>query len=291
MMGRLALAALVAALSFAVSGCARLAFDAANLPVLFRDRVADLRYAEGERGRMDLYPATRAATPRPLVVFFYGGNFTAGAKADYRFAGVALARAGYVTVIPDYRVYPAVRWPGFVQDAARAVVAAQRLAAERGADPHRVVLVGHSAGAYLAAMLALEPSWLREAGGDPADVAGFVGLSGPYDIDPNTAPLKAIFDAVATPDQYRPLRHVRAGAPPALLLHGAKDDLVGVSHSEKLAAALRAAGTNVRLKIYPGLGHADTVAALSLPARRRADTLAQISAFLASLPPAAGGAP
>ncbi len=257
----------------------------ANFPALFAPRVADLHYGDGARDRYDVYPAPSPAAgapadPRPLVVFFYGGNFSAGERADYRFVGATLARTGHVVAIPDYREYPAVTYPAFIEDAARAVVAAQREAARFGADGRRVVVAGHSAGAFIAAHLALEPRWLTAAGGDPRSIVGFIGLSGPYDLDPNSAELEAIFDAVATPDDYRPLRHVRAGAPPRLLLHGEKDDIVGVRHSELLAQALRAVNTPVTLTIFPGRGHADTVAALSLPARGRTGSLAAIAAFL-----------
>jgi acetyl esterase/lipase len=267
-----------------LAGCARLGFAVVNLPTLGAERIADVRYGDGARDVMDVYPARKgSATGRPLIVFFYGGGFTEGRKENYRFVGVTLAATGHVVVLPDYRVYPEVRYPDFVADAARAVVAAQRLAKSHGADPNRVVLAGHSAGAYIAAQLAYEPQWLRAAGGDPATVVGLIGLSGPYDLDPNSPELHAIFGAVATADEYRPLRHVRRGAPPSLLLHGADDTVVGVQHSERLAAALRAVGTTITLKIYPGRGHADTVAALSLPARRRTDSRADVSAFLAQL--------
>jgi acetyl esterase/lipase len=279
---RVALASLSIA-ALASAGCTRVTFAVANLPALFAPRMADQRFGDGPRDRFDVYRAATPAAgpaPRPLVVFFYGGNFTMGSKSDYRFVGAALARTGHVTVVPDYRVYPPTTFPGFVEDAARAVVAAQASAAKYGADGRRVVLAGHSAGAFIAAQLAFEPRWLAAAGGDPRTIVGFIGLSGPYDLDPNSKDLEAIFDAVSTPDEYRPLRHVRAGAPPSLLLHGDRDDVVGVQHSERMAQALRAVNAPVTLTIYPGRGHADTVAGLSLPARRRTGSLAAISAFL-----------
>lgn len=272
-----------------LAACTRVSFLIANLPALGAARVADVPYGPDARERFDLYPATSVPAPaaspgaRPLVVFFYGGGFTEGRRQDYRFVGSVLAHTGRVTVLPDYHVYPPARFPDFVRDGARAVVVAQREAARHGADPTRVVLAGHSAGAWVAAMLALEPRYLREAGGDPATIVGLIGLSGPYDLAPNSAALEDIFDSRATPDEYRPLRRATAAAPPTLLLHGADDDVVAAFHSERLAARLRALGVPVTLKIYPRRGHADTLAALSLPARARADSLAQISAFLASV--------
>ena len=277
-------ALVMALLALSLAACARLTFFAANLPALGADREVDLRYAEGDRGRFDLYSSgTADARGRPLVVFFYGGGFTTGSKADYRFAAAAIAQTGHVVAAPDYRVYPAVRFPVFIEDAAAAVVAAQREAGRLGADTRRVVLVGHSAGAYIAAQLAYEPKWLEAAGGDASSVVGFIGLSGPYDIDPNSGELDEIFRRTGTADDYKPVRHVRRGAPPALLLHGTRDDVVGAYHSERMAEALRAAGASVTLQLYPNRGHADTVASLSVPARRRTDALARISAFLTKL--------
>ncbi|MEP7313462.1 MAG: alpha/beta hydrolase [Pseudomonadota bacterium] len=276
-----------------LAGCSAAGIAVANLPALFAEREAGLRYMPGPRGTMDVYhvPAGASArvtkTRRPLVVFWYGGGFTGGAKSQYRFVGAALAGTGHVTVLPDYRVYPPARFPDFLQDAARAVVAAQREASRLGADPQRIVLAGHSAGAYIAAMLALQPRYLLEAGGDPAWIAGLIGLSGPYDIDPDTPVLDAIFTETATEDDFRPLRQVAAvsgrRAPPALLIHGEADTRVGVAHSIKLQQALMAAGDAVTLRLYPKRKHADTVAALSLVARRRAPVLAEIVIFLDSL--------
>ena len=276
--------ALLAGLAL-LTGCESLQVAIANLPVLGAPRRANVVYADGPRGGMDLYlpppsaPAT--GTPaRPLVVFWYGGGFTSGRRQDYRFAGAALAKAGYVTALPDYRVYPAVRFPQFLDDAARAVVAARREAAALGADPSRIVLMGHSAGAYIAAMLALEPSYLRAAGGDPAWIAGFIGLSGPYDIEPNTPVLDRIFRDTGMPQAFKPLAHVAPGAPPALLLHGIDDRLVSAQQALRLEQALQAAGVAVSVKRYAGRGHVDTVAALSLVARHRAPVLSDVVAFL-----------
>ena len=290
-MTRTARLALVAVLAL-LCGCQTLQVAIANLPALGAPRQDDVRYAAGPRGGMDVYLPPKAAPARPLVIFWYGGGFTSGDRADYRFAGAAIARAGYVTVLPDYRLYPEVRFPQFLEDAARAVVAAHRGATALGADPSRIVLMGHSAGAYIAAMLALEPAYLRAAGGDPAWIAGFIGLSGPYDIDPNTPVLDRIFRDTGTPRDFKPLAHVTSQAPRALLLHGADDVRVGARQTRALEAALQAAGVPVSAKIYPHRGHVDTVAALALAARYRAPVLSDVVAFLQEVsgPPGASSA-
>jgi acetyl esterase/lipase len=198
--------------------------------------------------------------------------------------GAALAGLGYVVVIPDYRLYPQVRFPTFLDDAAQAVAWVERQAANYGGDPHRIVLLGHSAGAHMAAMLALNPVYLRGAGADPGDIRGLIGLSGPYELTPNDATLNAIFAAPYTPHDWQVLPYVSAAAPPALLIHGGADEVVWPRNSEQLAAALRARGVPVTLKIYPGRGHAATVAALSWVLRWRSPTLKDIGAFMQTLP-------
>lgn len=280
------LAVLLAAVM--LSGCERLSLLVANLPARTAERRGDLSYAPGPRGRFDAYLPPQAAqggAARPLVIFWYGGGFTDGERTDYRFVGAALSGAGFVTVLPDYRLYPQVRFPQFLEDAARAVVAAHAQAAALGADGSRIVLMGHSAGAYIAAMLALNPAYLTRAGGDPRWIVGLVGLSGPYDIDPNTPVLDRIFRDTATPTQFKPLSYVTPAGPPALLLHGEADTLVSARQSQALGDALGAAGVRVRVVRYAGRGHADTVAALSVPARGRAPVLSDVLAFLRALGP------
>lgn len=255
------------AVASVLGGCqsAGLAFINAASPAT--TRVADIAFGDGPRRRMDLYVPRQQASGAavPLVVFWYGGGWVEGSKQDYRFVGAALASRGLVTVIPDYRLYPEVRFPDFLRDAAAAVAQAQREAPRHGADPARTVLGGHSAGAYIAAMLALQPRYLREAGVDPASVVGFFGLAGPYAVVPDTQALKEIFSSRALPAEFQAVAQVSAQAPRALLIHGTSDKVVYVSHSEALAQALRAQGVSVDLRLIPRRRHVDTVLALSRP--------------------------
>lgn len=273
------------ALSILLAGCQSMGLAVLNAAAPQVTDEPGLAFGEGERRRMDLYAPRRAVDDaKPLIVFWYGGSWQMGDRADYRFVGAALAGRGAVVVVPDYRLYPQVRFPDFLRDAAAAVAAAQREAVRYGGDPRHTVLGGHSAGAYIAAMLAIEPRYLREAGVDPASIAGFFGLSGPYDIEPNTGALRAIFDAVAKPSEYRVTPQVHALSPPALLVHGEHDQTVDIFHTRKLADALREQGVAVELHLIPGRRHADTVVALSRPgAFRIPDLLEQVSDFAARL--------
>ena len=281
------LAALLAA------GCSRAAFLAVNVPAAFGayTRHADLRYAAGSSAAhtLDVYVPDKAAAGRPLVVFWYGGRWSEGDKSDYRFVGAALAGLGYVAVLPNYRHYPDVKMPGFMADAAQATVWAAAHAAEYGADPSHLFLMGHSAGAHLAAMVALDPRYLLATGAAPPRIAGVISLSGPLDFLPLTdADTQDMFGPPPLYPDSQPIHFVHPGAAPMLLIHGTADVTVLPKNSVNLAAALRAQGDTVTLKLYPGLKHADTVAALSLPARGRAPTLADIAAFVAQVDAAAG---
>jgi acetyl esterase/lipase len=195
--------------------------------------------------------------------------------------GAALAELGYVAVLPNYRHYPDVKMPGFMDDAARAALWAAAHCGEFGADPNLLYLMGHSAGAHLAALVTLDPRYFAAAGGPRRAIAGVIGLSGPYDFLPlREADVQDMFGPPQIYPESQPINFVHADAPPMLLVHGAEgryrlaEELAQFRHP----AARR--GVPVTLKLYPKLVHADTVAALSLPARGRAPTLADIAAFV-----------
>lgn len=237
----------------------------------------DVAYGQDPRQRLDLYVPDGAAADAPLLVFFYGGNWESGSKELYGFVGQAFASRGYVTAIPDYRLYPQVRYPAFLDDAAAAV------AWIHAQQPGRsLYLAGHSAGAYLAMMLNLDQQWLRSQGQEPcALVVATVGLAGPYDFLPlRDATLEQIFGpGPASPDS-QPINHVTAGAAPTLLVTGSADQTVGPYNSRRLAERLESTGVPVELRVYDGIGHVGIVAALGAPLRFVAPTLDDADAFM-----------
>ena len=163
-----------------------------------RDGVTPTRniaYADGPRHRLDIYAPLPAVTPAPVIVFFYGGGWASGSKAMYRFVGAGLAARGVLVVIPDYRLYPEVRFPAFMDDAATAVAWTRANASRFGGDPRRLFLMGHSAGAQIATLLALDAGYLRSVHLSPRrDVCGVIGLAGPYDFLPlRSATLRDVF--------------------------------------------------------------------------------------------------
>lgn len=241
-------------------------------------------YGDHPRHRLDLYaPRRRPAegAPLPLVLFFYGGSWAAGMRQGYGFVGRALAARGFLAAIPDYRLVPEFRFPAFLEDGAAAFRRVREAAPAWGGDPDRIVIAGHSAGAYIAAMLALDPQWL---GGDRTAVRGFAGLAGPYDFLPlDSAATRVAFGKAEDLEATQPVNFVSAGAPPALLLHGLRDRTVSPRHSRALAERLRNANAAAELRLYPRLGHVGLATALAVPFRRRAPVLADIAAFASAV--------
>ncbi|OYO27658.1 alpha/beta hydrolase [Janthinobacterium sp. PC23-8] len=244
----------------------------------------DLSYGPLSRQKLDVYAPKHHAGLAPVVVFFYGGNWNSGGRADYAFVGHALASRGYVAVIADYRLYPQVHYPEILQDAARAVAWTSLEVRRYGGDPARLFVMGHSAGAYNAAMVALDASWLARHGMRQQDLRGWIGLAGPYDFLPIENPdTKPVFFFPDTPASSQPVNHVTATAPPALLIAPRRghDKLVDPRRNTGgLAAALRAQGRPVTEQYLDGVSHATLVASLAGPLRRLAPTLDHISAFI-----------
>jgi acetyl esterase/lipase len=242
----------------------------------------NLAFAPGARGKLDVYApkAAAAAAPGaglPVIVWIYGGSWNSGSKDGYGFVGRALAARGFVVVVPDYRVVPEVRFPAFLEDNAAAVRWVRANIARYGGDPDRIVMAGHSAGAYNAAMLSLDERWL---GADRAAVRGLAGLAGPYDflpldLDVTRAAFGAEHDLAAT----QPMTFAGAGDPPALLLAGSKDGLVRPDNSTRLAALLAKAGVRAEAKLYPGVGHVGIMTAFARPLRGKAPVLDDVAAF------------
>lgn len=252
--------------------------------------LVDLAYGPLERQRFDLYrPGTSThdedkTTGPPLVIFIYGGSWKMGDRRDYRFAGEALAAQGFTVMVVDYRLYPEVRYPDFLRDCAKAVSYGLEHAAELGADPHRVFLYGHSAGAYNVAMLALDPRWLHDDGHSPDELAGWVGLAGPYNFLPIGDPdVKLVFDWPDTSPDTQPINHVADAVRPLPVFLGAAehDRLVDpAQNTEELVGKLRERGAEVTYKVYPHVSHATLAGALAWPLTPLAPVLADTTDFI-----------
>jgi acetyl esterase/lipase len=280
---RIAVVAILATTIFALTQFGSIAFAIINAPSYIGryERRADLRFGDAPRQKLDVYVSTsRGKELRPIVIFWYGGMWLRGSKEQYRFVGAALANSGYVAILPDYRLYPRARFPVFVEDGALAVKWVREHAREFGGDPNAIFLMGHSAGAHTAALLALDGRYLRNIGGNPDWVRGWIGLSGPYALELRVPVLEQMFRSPYLKSDWRVVDRVQGPSPPALILHGTDDYLVYPQEAIDLDTLLRAAGGRSECHIYDGATHLDVVAAFSLPFRYEAPSLADVSRFI-----------
>ncbi len=243
-------------------------------------RHRDICYGEHPRQQMDIY-RPQGTGARPVVMFIHGGYWSDGERAEYRVVGNTLAQRGYLAVVISYRLYPEVRFPEFINDAAAALARLRKIAADYGGDPQRIYIGGHSAGAHSALMLALDPQYLRAVGGEPRWIQGVFGLSGPYDfLPPKADKVAAIFGPAERYPQGNTVNFVSPRQPPTLLIHGREDRTVAPRNSQRLAELLRAAGNEVQLLITPG-GHASPLLALSGLTRRSSEILPALDNWIA----------
>lgn len=245
-------------------------------------RVArDLSYGPDARQKLDIYaPTVRSDRPRPVLVFFYGGGWDSGTKADYGWAAQALAAKGFVVAVPDYRVVPQVVFPAFIEDAAAATAEVGRIAATYGGDPAHLGVIGHSAGAHLAMMITLDRRYMAAVGA-PDLIRAAVGLAGPYDFLPFDVPASInAFGRAPDPTLTQPVTFVRADAPPLWLGHGTTDRIVHAEDTTILCDRMRAVGGRCEAKLYPDLSHEDLIATFSPLFRKKAPVLADAAAFL-----------
>lgn len=248
----------------------------------------DIPYGTDPRQKLDIY-TPKGPPPKATVLFLYGGSWSSGEKGLYRFLGQALAGKGYQLVVADYRLYPQVRYPGFVEDGARAFAWVKANIASYGGDPGRVFVMGHSAGAYNAAMIMVDGQWLEPYGLTPKNALGAVLLAAPLSFNPaETASTKDIFATATDINAARPVKLAAKGAagmPPVLLLHGTADDTVGQWNSENFTKAVNDAGGLAELKLYSGASHLGVITCFAWPLRWRASCLDDVTGFLDKLVP------
>ncbi len=277
--GALAVPAGLALTGTSLAGCT--AAGVLNALAPGRLAASGIAYGPGPRQRLDVYRPDGPG-PFPAMVFLYGGGWVDGSRAMYRFVGDAFAAAGVLTIIPDYRLYPQVRWREILSDCARAYGWARAHAVGYGANAAAPALIGHSAGAYNAAMLTLDRSLLAAVGLSPArDISRMVGLAGPYDFLPlDTEQLRQIFGPGPATAATQPISYADGGNPPMLLLAGSADRTVRPDNTLRLAARIRQHGGPVQDRIYPGIDHVELVGAIGRPLHLLAPTLHDCLAFL-----------
>lgn len=265
-----------------LSACTELKLWAVNAPLNLSDAQiqSDIVFDLDNNLKLDIYFPKNIKKELPLIVFFYGGSWQEGKKEDYKFVAAHFVERGYAVAIPNYRKYPEVTFPNFIHDNARAVAWLHHNAHQYNIDVKKTTLMGHSAGAFNGALLTYNNAYLRQEGVDAQNITGFVGLSGPYAFTPEADDIKAVF---APPSNYPAMQipdFVATGAPPALLLQGSQDKIVGGFNTTRLEKALRDNDVPVTVHRYLDMGHVDTIAALTWVKKGKSTLVEDIDKFL-----------
>jgi acetyl esterase/lipase len=275
---------LLACLAFALLSTGCTGFDILNAPVssVGYTRTIDIPYGSQPRQKLDVYRPRDAKPNDRVVIFFYGGEWDSGKKGDYRFAAEAITNEGFVAVLPDYRLAPAVTFPAFVRDGAAAIRWVHDHIAEFGGDPSHIYLMGHSAGAHIAALLMLDGHYLKDVGLDTSVIRATAGLSGPYNFQPGG---EDRFTFNMKPSQEKPdpaiepVTFANGHSPPMLLIQGGTDQLVAPENAIELEEKICKAGGEAKYIIYPNLAHREIVIALAAEFRWLAPVMREAADF------------
>ena len=253
---------------------------------------ADIAFGALPRQKLDIYIPTASTINRQssveaskpskkVIIFFYGGNWDSGEKENYKFVAEALASAGHIVVIPNYRVYPDVLFPELMNDPALIAKWVKTNIHQYGGDANQVFLSGHSAGAHIAVMLAVNPEYLASVSLKPSDFVGVIGLAGPYDFLPLSSDrLKTIFGNNEQQSKSQPINFVDGKNPPLLLAVGLKDSTVWPRNSYNLAKKINANDGKVKVVEFAEYGHIDMVAKLAKPLRGNGELLKSVTDFI-----------
>ncbi len=286
---RRTLLAAVAPLAAAASltGCSWSSLLNAAAPKQGIQRRRDIAYGPDPRHRLDYYYASQSLNEsgrsRGVIMFFHGGSWRSGSKDDYAFVGYRLAQEGFEAIIANYRLVPEIRFPVFVEDAAQVVAWTADNSESPVSGRDDLFVMGHSAGAHIAAMAALDARFLAVHGLDPAiRLKGWIGLSGPYDFLPFSSRSVAEVFEVGDPGESQPINFVDAGrtGPPALIITGNDDTTVLPRNSRNLARAIQQAGGQAQLISYDTVGHAGTLLAFGPSITSSAPVLRDLNRFV-----------
>ncbi|MCY7387467.1 MAG: alpha/beta hydrolase [Burkholderiales bacterium] len=243
----------------------------------------DIAYGTLARNKLDVYrpvDSTVAPALKPVVVFFYGGAWDSGDKGGYLFAAEALTSRGYMVVVPDYRLYPEITFPTYMDDAALAVKWTFDNIAQHGGDPGKIFTMGHSAGAQLAALVAFDATYLGRVGIDKRRIRGVVSLAGPMDFLPLTEEKMEYIFPLPVRAASQPINYITGKEPPTLLLHGTADTRVGIHNSRNLATRIAERGGTAEVTFYPDMGHVGILIALAAPLRSDKPVLDRVAKFI-----------
>lgn len=218
----------------------------------------NISYGSLERQKYDQHLPDDITPDTPILLFIYGGSWDSGEKSKYSFIGKTFTKEGFITIIPNYRLFPQVTFPAFVEDIALSFAKIRQKFPDR-----KIFIAGHSAGAQIGALLTFDHRYLKKHSLSACrEISGFIGLAGPYDFEITEDKFKQIFPAETRP-QSQAINFTALKSSPSLLLHGAVDTTVHAEDSKLLQNKLQTNGNSSKLKIYPAVGHINIVAALA----------------------------
>ena len=270
-----------------LSGCAQLISGVLNNQAITGDytRAANVAYGAHAQNKMDIYSPIEASVSnkgKPVIVFFYGGCWGECnhlKRSNYLFVAQSFASRGFVTVIAGFRQYPEVKFEGIMSDASNVMRWTSQNILKYGGDPKRIIVMGHSSGAHIAAMLALNPSYLED--GVRKNIHGFVGLAGPYDFLPLDKPyLRQLFSAKENYAGSQPINFVSPKSPPLLILQGMRYNRVDQKNALNLSKKAKSMNVEQQLILYPGQDHVGILAALSRALQGQYTVLNDILKFI-----------
>jgi acetyl esterase/lipase len=256
---------LILVLTFVLTqACSPLKFAAINAPVLsYEGEIKqDIAYGQLKEQKLDIYIPQAQDAPLPVVIFFHGGRWTFGDKSQYKFVGMTLSNLGYVVVIPNTRLYPQVKFPVFIEDAAESVAWVHRNIDQYGGN-QELFIAGHSSGAHMGALLIADQSYLKPFNLNPSIVSAFAGMAGPYDFEPQSEELKTIFGPPSNYPKMAVTHFIDGDEPPMLLIYTSDDDTVHIRNLRLLAEGIKRANGEVTTIIYDSGGHSASVSAFS----------------------------
>lgn len=243
--------------------------------------IPGINYGGEARQKLDIYQPAGGKN-HPVLVFFHGGAWYHGEREGYAFLARAFASRGFVTVIADYRKYPNVKFPAFIEDTADALAWTHSNIAKHDGDPGQIFVMGHSAGSHISMLAALDPQWLARKNLDSTIIKGVIGLAGPFDFLPmeEGGSGDRAMGNWPKPKETQPITYARGDAPPLLLLQGSDDKLVGAHNSENLKTAIEAAGGRAEYKLYKDIDHYEIIMAVARPFRNKAPVIDDVISFI-----------
>lgn len=263
-------------------GCTKIGLDISNIPTSFTTHkiVTDIAYGEKEIQKLDIYiPQNIENKKLPVIVFFYGGRWTDGTKEMYAFVGEKFANENYILVMADYSKYPQVKFPTFVQDAAKAVAWTHDHINQYGGNADRLYVSGHSSGAHMGSLVAANVQYLKAEGKSTKIIKAFAGLAGPYDFIPQAEDLKDLFGPPKNYPQMQTTHFITGNQPPMLLLWGDADTIVWQRNIDLLTKEIQEKGGIVKRKIYPDMGHVGIISNMTWWSTNKTTVIEDIITF------------